>query len=80
MREGVQGHLGTGEVLPHPLERWWRALINFTAAATLVSILARHLMAPLVRRGPPVGGGEVRHPVRPGYAARPALEKACSID
>jgi O-antigen/teichoic acid export membrane protein len=47
-REGVLGHLGTGEDLLHTLERWWRALMIFTVAATIVSILARHPLAALV--------------------------------
>jgi O-antigen/teichoic acid export membrane protein len=47
-REGVLGHLGTGEDLLHTLERWWRALALFTVLATVVSVLARHPIAALV--------------------------------
>ena len=47
-REGVLGHLGTGEDLLHTLERWWRALGVFTVAATIISILLRHPLAALV--------------------------------
>ena len=47
-REGVLGHLGTGEDLLHTLERWWRALAGFTVLLTVISILARHPIAELV--------------------------------
>jgi O-antigen/teichoic acid export membrane protein len=47
-REGVLGHLGTGEDLLHTLERWWRTLAVFTVAATVVSVLAREQIAGLV--------------------------------
>ncbi len=47
-REGVLGHLGTGEDLLHTLERWWRALLAFTVAATVASVLARQPIAALV--------------------------------
>ncbi|WP_249009937.1 hypothetical protein [Conexibacter sp. DBS9H8] len=47
-REGVLGRLGTGDDLLHTLERWWRTLAWFTAAATVASILARHLIASVV--------------------------------
>jgi O-antigen/teichoic acid export membrane protein len=47
-REGVLGHLGTGEDLLHTLERWWVTLAVFTAAATVASILLRHPIAELV--------------------------------
>jgi O-antigen/teichoic acid export membrane protein len=47
-REGVLGHLGTGEDLLHTLERWWRTLAIFTVAITIVSVLARYPIAALV--------------------------------
>jgi O-antigen/teichoic acid export membrane protein len=47
-REGVLGHLGTGEDMLHTLERWWRALAAFTVLITVLSILARHPIAELV--------------------------------
>ncbi|HEX3616203.1 MAG TPA: hypothetical protein VHU61_06680 [Solirubrobacteraceae bacterium] len=47
-REGVLGHLGTGEELLATLERWARALAVFTLLATLVSILARQPIADAV--------------------------------
>jgi O-antigen/teichoic acid export membrane protein len=47
-REGVLGHLGSGEELLGTLERWARALAVFTALATIVSILARQPIADAV--------------------------------
>ncbi|HTW13253.1 MAG TPA: hypothetical protein VME01_10945 [Solirubrobacteraceae bacterium] len=47
-REGVLGHLGTGEGLLATLERWARTLAAFTLVATLVSVLARQPIADLV--------------------------------
>jgi O-antigen/teichoic acid export membrane protein len=47
-REGVLGHLGTGEQLLATLERWARALAAFTAAVTVVSVLARQPIADAV--------------------------------
>jgi O-antigen/teichoic acid export membrane protein len=47
-REGVLGHLGTGEELLATLERWARALAVFTVLATIVSILARQPIADAV--------------------------------
>jgi len=47
-REGVLGHLGTGEGLLATLERWTRTLAAFTLVATLVSVLARQPIADLV--------------------------------
>jgi O-antigen/teichoic acid export membrane protein len=47
-REGVLGHLGTGEELLATLERWARALAIFTVIATIVSILVRQPIADAV--------------------------------
>lgn len=47
-REGVLGHLGSGEQLLGTLERWARALAGFTVLATIVSILARQPIADAV--------------------------------
>jgi O-antigen/teichoic acid export membrane protein len=47
-REGVLGHLGTGEELLATLERWARALAAFTVLATVVSILIRKPIADAV--------------------------------
>jgi O-antigen/teichoic acid export membrane protein len=47
-REGVLGHLGSGEELLATLERWARTLAAFTAVATVVSILARQPIADAV--------------------------------
>jgi O-antigen/teichoic acid export membrane protein len=47
-REGVLGHLGTGEELLATLERWARALLAFTVVATLISILLRQPIADAV--------------------------------
>lgn len=47
-REGVLGHLGTGEDLLATLERWARALAAFTVLATLISILLRQPIADAV--------------------------------
>jgi O-antigen/teichoic acid export membrane protein len=47
-REGVLGHLGSGEELLQTLERWARALAIFTVLATIVSILARQPIADAV--------------------------------
>ncbi len=44
-REGVLGHLGTGEEMLATLERWARGLAVFTVAATVVSILLRQPIA-----------------------------------
>jgi O-antigen/teichoic acid export membrane protein len=47
-REGVLGHLGTGEELLATLERWARALAVFTVLATVASVLARQPIADAV--------------------------------
>jgi len=47
-REGVLGHLGSGEELLQTLERWARTLAIFTVLATIVSILARQPIADAV--------------------------------
>ena len=47
-REGVLGHLGTGEELLATLERWARALAAFTVLATVISILLRQPIADAV--------------------------------
>ncbi|MBO0767788.1 MAG: hypothetical protein J2O48_03795 [Solirubrobacterales bacterium] len=54
-REGVLGHLGTGEELLATMARWGRALLIFTFAATIVSVLLRDQIADLV--GVRGGGG-----------------------
>jgi O-antigen/teichoic acid export membrane protein len=47
-RDGVLGHLGTGEELLATLERWARTLAAFTVLATVVSILIRQPIADAV--------------------------------
>jgi O-antigen/teichoic acid export membrane protein len=47
-REGVLGHLGTGEELLATLERWARTLAVFTVLATVASVLARQPIADAV--------------------------------
>jgi O-antigen/teichoic acid export membrane protein len=47
-REGVLGHLGTGEDMLATLERWTRSLAVFTAIATVASIILRQPIADLV--------------------------------
>lgn len=47
-REGVLGHLGSGEALLATLERWARALVAFTVVATVASILLRQPIADAV--------------------------------
>ncbi len=47
-REGVLGHLGTGEQLLDTLERWATTLAVFTLLATIVSCLLRQQIADLV--------------------------------
>jgi O-antigen/teichoic acid export membrane protein len=47
-REGVLGHLGTGEQLLDTLERWATSLALFSLLATLVSVLLRQQIADLV--------------------------------
>ncbi len=47
-REGVLGHLGTGERLLGTLEHWARALAACTAVATVASVLARQPIADVV--------------------------------
>ena len=47
-REGVLGHLGTGEALLATVRSWTRAMALFTAALTVVSILLRQPIADLV--------------------------------
>ena len=64
-REGVLGHLGTGEELLQTLERWARALAIFTALATIVSILVRQPIADAV--GVP----------RQGWAAAAGIPAGC---
>jgi O-antigen/teichoic acid export membrane protein len=67
-REGVLGHLGTGEDLLHTLERWARALAIFTLAATVVSILLRVQIAQLVG---------VRHNSGGSWAAAIGIPAGC---
>ena len=64
-REGVLGHLGTGEELLATLERWARVLAVFTVLATVVSILARQPIADAV--GVP----------RQGWAAAAGIPAGC---
>ncbi len=64
-REGVLGHLGTGEELLATLERWARVLAAFTVLATVVSILARQPIADAV--GVP----------RQGWAAAAGIPAGC---
>jgi O-antigen/teichoic acid export membrane protein len=64
-REGVLGHLGTGEELLATLERWARVLAVFTVLATVVSILARQPIADAV--------GVPRH----GWAAAAGIPAGC---
>jgi O-antigen/teichoic acid export membrane protein len=47
-REGVLGHLGTGEALLGTVRSWTRTMVVFTAALTVVSILLRQPIADLV--------------------------------
>jgi O-antigen/teichoic acid export membrane protein len=47
-REGVLGHLGTGEGLLATIRSWTRAMVVFTAALTVVSIVLRQPIADLV--------------------------------
>jgi O-antigen/teichoic acid export membrane protein len=47
-REGVLGHLGTGQQLLATLRRWMVTLAFVTAAVTVISILARQPIADLV--------------------------------
>jgi O-antigen/teichoic acid export membrane protein len=47
-REGVLGHLGTGDQLLDTLERWATSLAVFTLCATIVSVLLRQPIADLV--------------------------------
>ena len=47
-REGVLGHLGVGEDLIATLERWAKSLAVAGVALTVVSVLARHLIADLL--------------------------------
>ncbi len=47
-RDGVLGHLGTGEELLATVERWARGLAAFTTLATIASILARQPIADAV--------------------------------
>jgi O-antigen/teichoic acid export membrane protein len=47
-RDGVLGHLGTGEQLLATLERWARTLVVFTAFATVASFLLRQPIADAV--------------------------------
>jgi O-antigen/teichoic acid export membrane protein len=64
-REGVLGHLGTGEQLLATLERWARALVIFTVVATIISILVRQPIADAV--GVP----------RQGWAAAAGIPAGC---
>ena len=64
-REGVLGHLGTGEELLATLERWARALGVFTVLATIASVLARHAIADAV--------GDPRH----SWAAAAGIPAGC---
>jgi O-antigen/teichoic acid export membrane protein len=64
-REGVLGHLGTGEELLATLERWARVLIVFTAVATVISVLVRQPIADAV--GVP----------RQGWAAAAGIPAGC---
>jgi O-antigen/teichoic acid export membrane protein len=64
-REGVLGHLGSGEELLQTLERWARALAIFTTLATIVSILVRQPIADAV--GVP----------RQGWAAAAGIPAGC---
>src|ERR1700678_4227739 len=68
-REGVLGHLGTGEDLLHTLERWAKAMAIFTAAATVVSILLRVPIAELVG---------VRHNSGGTWAAAAGIPAGCA--
>ncbi len=63
-REGVLGHLGTGEELLATLERWARALAVFTVLATVVSILLRQPIADAVGDAASGLGGGRRNPRR----------------
>jgi O-antigen/teichoic acid export membrane protein len=47
-REGVLGHLGTGERLLATVRSWTRAMVMFTVALTVVSIVLRQPIADLV--------------------------------
>jgi O-antigen/teichoic acid export membrane protein len=47
-REGVLGHLGTGEGLLATVRSWTRAMVVFTAVLTVVSIVLRQPIADLV--------------------------------
>ena len=47
-REGVLGHLGTGEAMLSTLERWGWTLTIFTAVATVISVILRQPIADLV--------------------------------
>jgi O-antigen/teichoic acid export membrane protein len=47
-REGVLGHLGTGEALLGTVRSWTRGLVVFTLALTVVSIALRQPIADLV--------------------------------
>jgi O-antigen/teichoic acid export membrane protein len=67
-REGVLGHLGSGEDLLHTLERWARALAIFTVGATVVSILLRVQIAQLVG---------VRHNSGGSWAAAIGIPAGC---
>jgi len=67
-REGVLGHLGTGEDLLHTLERWARTLAIFTVVATVVSILLRVQIAQLVG---------VRHNSGGSWAAAVGIPAGC---
>jgi O-antigen/teichoic acid export membrane protein len=47
-REGVLGHLGVGSELVTTVRRWSRSLLVFTAALTVISVLARRPIADAV--------------------------------
>jgi O-antigen/teichoic acid export membrane protein len=47
-REGVLGHLGTGEGLLATVRSWTRAMVAFTLALTVVSVVLRQPIADLV--------------------------------
>ncbi len=47
-REGVLGHLGTGETLLATVRSWSRTMVVFTAVLTVVSILLRQPIADVV--------------------------------
>jgi O-antigen/teichoic acid export membrane protein len=47
-REGVLGHLGVGEDLLATLERWAKSLAVAGVVLTIVSVLARHVIADLL--------------------------------